>query len=451
MLKVEIIKTASLGNRGYLVHDGVKAVAIDVQRDYDRWQEAAREAGVVISYVLETHMHNDYVTGGFKLAQLLDAIYVIPTDSGQTFEAQEVNDGDIISVGTLKVTALHTPGHTQNHMSYVVSDGETTAVYTGGSVLYGTVGRSDLISKDMTRSLTEAQYDSAQKLIKKVTSSAELFPTHGFGSFCSSSEGSGADSSTLENEKRTNVAYTSKDKSEFIETILSGLSTYPRYYTHMGKMNQNGPENMLLKPIEKLSADKLKAMLAHDEWVIDIRDRKLYAARHPAGVAGFELGDSFSSYIGWIIPWGDNISLVGDSSEDLDAAQIQLGRIGMDQFVGRVSNDMPAYFAFGQEGSYPVKKFKDLAEVLDRDSIVILDVRALAEWDKGHIEYAIHIPLYDLLKRMNELPRDKNIWIHCGSGYRASIGASLADKAGLTVTLIDDDFSEAPDQILAKN
>lgn len=451
MLKVEIIKTASLGNRGYLVHDGIWAIAIDVQRDYDRWQKAAQEADVVISHVLETHMHNDYVTGGYKLAQLLNAIYVIPADSGQTFEAQEVNDGGRISVGTLKVTALHTPGHTPNHMSYVVTDGKTTAVYTGGSVLYGTVGRSDLISKDMTRPLTEAQYDSAQKLIEKVTSSAQLYPTHGFGSFCSSSEGSGAESSTLEDEKKTNIAYTSKDKSEFIETILSGLSTYPRYYAHMGKMNQAGPEDMLLKPIEKLSANKLKAMLAHDEWVVDIRDRKVYAARHPVGAAGFELADSFSSYIGWIIPWGDNITLVGDSSEDLDAAQTQLGRIGMDQFVGHVSDDMPAYFALGQARSYPIKKFNDLAGALQQDRPTIIDVRTPAEWGESHIDGATNIPLYDLLDRMDELPKDKTIWIHCGSGYRASIGASLVDKIGLSVALIDDDFSEAPGKILAKN
>jgi hydroxyacylglutathione hydrolase len=233
-----------------------------------------RKRRVKITHVLETHMHNDYVTGGYKLAQEVGALYVVPTKSGQSFTAHEVQDDEVISVGKLTVRALHTPGHTPHHMSYEVVDGVKSAVFTGGGVLYGTVGRPDLISKEMTQPLAEAQYESAQKLVEKIEESAQVFPTHGFGSFCSSAPGTGADASTLAEEKKVNIAYTSASKQDFITTIIAGLGAYPRYYAHMGKMNQDGPSEMTIRPIESLDADQLKSMLAHDEWVIDIRDRK---------------------------------------------------------------------------------------------------------------------------------------------------------------------------------
>lgn len=440
-MHVEIIKTASLGNRGYLVHDGTVAVAVDVQRDFQRWTQFAKEAQVKITHVLETHMHNDYVTGGYKLAQEVGALYVVPTKSGQSFAAHEVQDDEVISAGKLTVRALHTPGHTPHHMSYEVVDGVKSAVFTGGGVLYGTVGRPDLISKEMTQPLAEAQYESAQKLVEKVEESAQVFPTHGFGSFCSSAPGTGADASTLAEEKKVNIAYTSASKQDFITTIIAGLGAYPRYYAHMGKMNQDGPSEMTIRPIESLDADQLKSMLAHDEWVIDIRDRKAYAASHPKGAAGFEMADSFSTYLGWLIPWGDALTLVGDSKEDLEAAQIQLGRIGMDQFVAHATDDMTSYFAAGEKQSYKVKNFEDLKKATEDESQYVLDVRTPEDWKVSHIKDSVNIPLYDLLDRVDELPKDRMIWVHCASGYRASIAASLLDRSGRNVVLISDTFS----------
>lgn len=440
-MHVEIIKTASLGNRGYLVHDGTVAVAVDVQRDFQRWTQFAKEAQVKITHVLETHMHNDYVTGGYKLAQEVGALYVVPTKSGQSFTAHEVQDDEVISVGKLTVRALHTPGHTPHHMSYEVVDGVKSAVFTGGGVLYGTVGRPDLISKEMTQPLAEAQYESAQKLVEKIEESAQVFPTHGFGSFCSSAPGTGADASTLAEEKKVNIAYTSASKQDFITTIIAGLGAYPRYYAHMGKMNQDGPSEMTIRPIESLDADQLKSMLAHDEWVIDIRDRKAYAASHPKGAAGFEMADSFSTYLGWLIPWGDALTLVGDSKEDLEAAQIQLGRIGMDQFVAHATDDMTSYFAAGEKQSYKVKNFEDLKKATEDESQYVLDVRTPEDWKVSHIKDSVNIPLYDLLDRVDELPKDRMIWVHCASGYRASIAASLLDRSGRNVVLISDTFS----------
>ena len=439
-MKIEIIKTASLGNRGYLIHDGSVAIAVDVQRDYERWVAKASELGVDITYVLETHMHNDYVTGGYILSQEVEAQYVIPADSGQSFKATEAYDGDNFTIGRLSLSAIRTPGHTLNHTTYVITDGVSSAAFTGGGVLYGTVGRPDLISNDLTEKLTASQYDSAKKISRVLSDTTQIFPTHGFGSFCSSAPGSGANASTLADEKRTNLVYTTPTKQAFINTIISGLNAYPRYYAQMGKMNQSGPAEMKLKPVEKLLPNMLKTLLAHDEWVVDIRNRKVYAAGHPAGAAGFELADSFSSYVGWIIPWGDAITLVGDNSEDLITAQTQLGRIGMDSFVKYSTNDTVSYAAAGPKRTYPVKQFRELA-ISIQDEPFILDVRTPAEYKVEHITSSYNIPLYDLTAQIDDLPKDKNIWVHCASGYRASIGASLIDRTGRSVILIDDDFN----------
>jgi rhodanese-related sulfurtransferase len=247
----------------------------------------------------------------------------------------------------------------------------------------------------------------------------------------------------MADEKRTNIAYTTPDKASFIKTILAGLGAYPRYYAHMGQLNKSGPEDMKIAPIVSLSTKRLKTMLSHDEWIIDIRDRKAYAAKHPHGAAGFELADSFSTYAGWIIPWGDSITLVGDDPKKITEAQMQLGRIGMDAVVQHATDDMQAYFAAGQERSYPVKNFKDVNAVRKDEASIVLDVRTPDDWKASHISESHNIPLYEILERMNELPRDKQIWVHCASGYRASIAASLIDRTGRSVVLISDSFSNA--------
>ncbi len=208
-MKIKTIATESLGNRGYLIHDDEIGVVVDLQRDHGRWVEAAKAAEVQITHVFETHMHNDYVTGGYQLAREIGATYVIPAHSGTSFKANELADGETIETGSLSITGLHTPGHTERHMSFKVTDGKDSAVFTGGGILYGTVGRTDLVSKEMTDKLTHAQYDSAQRLASELADDTAIFPTHGFGSFCSSADGSGASESTMAVEKQSNVAFTS--------------------------------------------------------------------------------------------------------------------------------------------------------------------------------------------------------------------------------------------------
>lgn len=447
-MKIKTIATETLGNRGYLIYADSIGIAIDVQRDYGRWADAAKAAGVQITHVLETHMHNDYVTGGYQLAQELDATYVIPANSGTTFKAKELTDGKTIKTGSLKITGFHTPGHTEHHMSYKVTDRTNSAVFTGGGILYGTVGRTDLVSKEMARQLTHAQYDSAQKLASEIDDETEVFPTHGFGSFCSSAKGSDAKESTIAKEKKSNIVFTTS-KDEFVKQILAGLGPYPRYYAHMGSMNQAGPAPVQQLHMHEYSTDVMASWLQQkNAWVIDVRSRKLFAANHPEGAIGIELGKSFATYTGWILPWEDRLLLVGDAENDLRDAYTELTRIGMEQFVDGATNGMQPYLTAANESNYSVKSFDDLKSLAEMP--YVLDVRLKSDWIDKHVKNSTNIPLHELSQHINEIPNDVDVWVHCASGYRSSIAASLLDKFGKQPVLIDDDFKKAVDINLTK-
>lgn len=443
-MNVETLETPTLGNRGYLIHDDTIALAVDVQRDYSRWLTAAETAGVTITHVFETHMHNDYVTGGYKLAQHIHAEYIIPAHSSQQFSATTSNDGDTYTVGGLTVTAIHTPGHTAHHMSYAVTDGQKSIVCTGGGLLYGTVGRTDLISEDQTQNLTVAQYDSAHKLIHTLPGTTDVLPTHGFGSFCSSSDGSDATASTLDVEAKTNVAFT-HDKVAFIDIILKGLGPYPRYYAHMGSANQSGPGDVRQLHIHDYDPEDIAhALKAEHSWVVDVRSRKAFAAQHPEAAVGIELGNSFATYSGWLLPWSDDITLVGDSEQEIRTAHEELSRIGMDAFISGATHSLESYLSAAPLKSYNLQSFHDLQRVLGADeSPFIVDVRLPSDWRGAHIQGSHNIPLHELMEKIDTLPRDMPIWVHCASGYRASIAASLIDRTGRTPILIDDAFATA--------
>lgn len=442
-MQVETISTESLGNRGYLVHDGEIAVVIDAQRDYQRWAEVATAVGAKITYVLETHMHNDYVTGGYQLAKSLGATYVVPAGSGVSFQAQEIKDQEMIRTGSFTLTGLLTPGHTEHHMSYAATDENTTAVFTGGGILYGTVGRSDLVSREKTKPLAHAQYDSAQRLADMLEDTASIFPTHGFGSFCSSSAGTGASESTLGSEKKHNIVFTT-ERDEFVRQIIAGLGPYPRYYAHMGQANQAGPA-----PVEQLHVhanspeDIAHQLQQKNTWVIDIRSRTLFAAHHPQGALGIELGQSFATYLGWLVPWSDNILLVGDTEQMLQEAYTELSRIGMDPFVQGATSDVSAYLAAAPKASYRVVSFDGLKALSETRQPVVLDVRLASDWGISHIPASINLPLHELMARLEELPASEEIWVHCASGYRASIASSILDRFGYTPVLINDSYEKA--------
>jgi hydroxyacylglutathione hydrolase len=442
MPEVVTIQTPALGDRSYLIHDETEAVVVDPQRDIGRVLAAAESRGVRITHVLETHIHNDYVTGGLALAGQTGAAYVVAASEDVSFECLAVRDNDQISTGSITVTVMHTPGHTPGHLSYALSEagGNVVAVFTGGSMLYGAVGRTDLISPDQTEPLTRAQYRSVRRLAAELPADAAVYPTHGFGSFCSATPTSGT-SSTIGNERQVNVALRSEETA-FVEELIAGLNAYPRYYAHMGPMNRRGPQAPAPSRPARADAADLRRRIDSGEWIVDLRERRAFARAHIAGTISIELGDPFSTYLGWTIPWGAPLTVIGDHPDQVTEAQLQLTRIGIDQIAAAATGPTEALASGGKISSYRVTDFGALAAEWDRPGTVILDVRRPDEWQRSHLNGAVHIPFWELEQRTAEVPAGQ-VWVHCASGFRASIGASILDRAGRDVVHVDDDWERA--------
>ncbi|WP_298180932.1 MBL fold metallo-hydrolase [Saccharomonospora sp.] len=442
-MHVEVVRTDALGDRSYLVHDGTVGVVIDPQRDFDRIENLARERGVRISHVAETHLHNDYVTGGPELARRHGAVHLVGDTEGLDYEATRLGSGDRLDIGALSLTAVATPGHTDNHLAYVVDHDGEQAVFSGGSLLYGSVGRPDLVDPARTTELAKAQYRSARRIAEHVSDDAVLYPTHGFGSFCSSGPATTAESSTIGEQRRTNHALTDTDEDHFVERLLANLTEYPSYYAHMAPLNRAGPNAPSLEVPEPLDLEALRRRLADGEWVVDLRDRVAFATKHLEGTVSFEYGDGmrFTTFLGWTLPWLDPVTLVG-SEEEVRAAIRDLSRIGIDDPDVALGDPAGPFADRLPTSSYPSVGWADLVAEFERGAPAVLDVRRIDEYEGGHIEGALNIPLHELFTRINEMDDDR-IWVHCASGYRASTAASLLDRAGYDVVHIDDDFADA--------
>ena len=456
MIDVEVIETSSLGDRSYLATDGEVAVVVDPQRDVDRVLALAGRLGVRISHVVETHVHNDYVSGGLELARLTGATYVMSAEDDVAFARTGVVDGDVLEASSrMRLRVLGTPGHTFHHLSYVLEgpigvggrDGPQ-GVFTGGSLLYGTTGRTDLLGDEHAHTLARAQHASARSMADALPDGAQVWPTHGFGSFCTASPASGTES-TLGHEKEVNpVLRLARD--EFVRETLSGLGAYPAYYAHMGALNTAGPAPVDLRPPMTADPAELARRLVAGEWVVDLRHRKAYLDSHLTGTVSLGLDGAMATWLGWMSPHQAPITLLGEDPAQVAQAQRELVRIGVDHVVAAATGE-PEGLAEDprQLAGLPSASFADLAAELSGGRAtdlppaqVVLDVRLGTEWDASHVRGAVHVPLPELDGRLAEVP-DGAVWVHCGSGYRATAAASLLARAGRTVVVIDDIYGDA--------
>jgi len=451
MVEVLQIETPTLGDRSYLAHDGDVAVVIDPQRDIDRVTALAGRHGVRITHVAETHVHNDYVSGGLALSRAAGAVYLVSAADPVSFRREPARDGDAVQIGpAMRLRALATPGHTFNHLSYVLeAGGQVAGVFTGGSLLFGSTGRPDLLGPASTPALARAQHASARRLARELPDSAEIFPTHGFGSFCAATQAQST-ASTIGREKQCNPALT-LDERAYVEALLAGLDAYPSYYAHMAPANLAGPAGPDLSPPRPAGADQIRRAIESGEWVVDLRDRVAFCAGFVPGSFSFPLDGSFASYLGWILPWGTPVTLLGETPEQVARAQRELARIGIDR---------PAAAAAGRpeqwSGGRPLARlqratFAGLAAAAGPGQggeggkggrLVVLDVRRRLEWADGHVAGAIHIPFSDLPGRAGELPPGE-VWVYCHSGYRATVAASILAALGRQVVSVDEDFVRA--------
>ena len=444
-LTVRTLETPSLGDRSYVVHDGEVAFVVDPQRDIDRVLEVLEADGVRLTHVFETHIHNDYVTGGLALAERTGAQYLVNGEDDVSFVRTPVADGQVVEVGgRMRVTALATPGHTFTHLSYLLVDAaaegdQHVGVFSGGSLLYGATGRPDLLGPEHTHALVHHQHASAHRLAELLPDEAEVYPTHGFGSFCSATQ-SDATSSTIGREKQANPVLT-QDEQTYVDELLAGLGPWPAYYAHMAPANAAGPSEPDLSLPAVADATELRQRIEAGEWVVDLRNRTAFAAGHAPGTLNFGLDGGFATYLGWLVAWGTPITLLGETAEDVAEAQRELVRIGIDRPAAHATGG-PEDWSDRELSSFPTATFADLAQVRHHREVSVLDVRRADEHDAARIAGAVNIPLHELWDRLADVPAGE-VWVHCAGGYRASVAASMLDAAGRRLVAIDDSFDNA--------
>jgi rhodanese-related sulfurtransferase/glyoxylase-like metal-dependent hydrolase (beta-lactamase superfamily II) len=385
-------------------------------------------------------MHNDYVSGGLVLARKYQAKYITNADDPVAFERVAAHDLDEFSIGNFGIKALHTPGHTFTHLSYILIDelGKSTGIFTGGSLLHGSTGRPDLLGQDHAAKLAQLQHGSAHRITEFLSDAVPIYPTHGFGSFCAATSTSGS-ASIIQDEKRGNPALL-LTVERFVSETLAGLDVYPAYYKHMGPANLAGAGPIDLSELSRLSSDELLKRIASDSWVVDLRDKDSWAKAHLAGTLNFGVSGSFATYLGWLFPYDKELVLISDKADDISVAQRELVRIGIDRpsasFVGVMDN-------FAEVLDAQVVQFKDVPEALTNSEIVVLDVRRNSERQASHIKGSKHIPLHELEGRIGELSKEKTYWVHCAGAYRASIATSIIQNAGLKIVLINEPYEKA--------
>ena len=437
-----------------MVHDGEVAFVVDPQRDIDRVLAILDEHAVRLTDVFETHLHNDYLTGGLALAQRTGASYHVNADDEVSFERTPIRDGVTVAVGTrMRVTAISTPGHTFTHLSYALSDGlpdvddeaadagvdASVGVFSGGSLLFGATGRPDLLGEEHADDLARQQHASAHRLVDLLPADADVYPTHGFGSFCAATQ-SDATESTIGQEKESNPVLT-QDEETYVRELLDGLGAWPAYYAHMMPANAEGPSEPDLSPPATADAAELRRRIEDGEWVVDLRNRTAFAAGHAPGTFNFGINGAFATYLGWLITVGTPVTLLGETPDDVAEAQRELVRIGIDRPAAQATGG-PENWTEGQLASFSTATFADLEQVRHHRDVVILDVRRADEYASARIKGAYNIPIHELPGRVAEVP-DGEVWVHCASGYRASIAASLIDASGRTPVAVDDSFENA--------
>jgi hydroxyacylglutathione hydrolase len=442
-MKYELFVTPGLGDNSYLLVSGGEAAAVDPQRDAWRFLAVAHAQKLRVRYVLETHVHNDYVSGALEIKKAAGAEIAVPAQGRYEFPSRAMAEGDEVRVGALRIVAWETPGHTPEHLAWLVyEDGnrDPVALFSGGSLIVGSAGRTDLLGPEQTDRLTRAQFRSLRRLAA-LPRSVPLLPTHGAGSFCTAGSSSMHRTTTIGTELDGNPALASREEEAFVRQQLTGLRAYPAYYAHMAPINRAGPAVLSRLPIPGgLGADEVARRMEAGAWLVDGRSRRAFAGAHVPGALNVELDSSFSTYVGWLTPFNTPLvlALPEPGRSALEEAMTQLIRIGYERVEGFLEGGLDAWQAAGRPTrSYPTATIDDLCQAyLEGRPIQVLDVRQQAEWETGRVPGSLHIHVGELPARLDEVPRDAEVWTTCASGHRASIAASLLDRAGVPVRLV---------------
>ena len=429
-----------LGHLSTLIADpsaGLAAV-IDPRRDVDVYLTAAADAGVRISHVVETHLHNDYVSGGRDLANLTGAVHVIGAGAELAHDHRPARHGDGFDVGSLRFTVLDTPGHTPEHVAYAVTDtsraNEPLLLFTGGSLLVGSVGRTDLLGAEHALPYAQSMFRSLHEVILPHEDFVTIYPTHGAGSLCST-DIAATPTSTIGFERRHNPMLQPTDVDRFARRLLEGQPTVPRYFARMRPMNQAGPRLLggRVPPPRPLSVDEARAAIAGEALVIDLRTPAAHALAHIPGSLSIPADASFGTWLGWVVEPDRPLIFLLESHADWDDAVRQSLRIGYENVLGHLHGGFGAWAeAGGTIESNGRLTVDELAARFGDGPVapLVIDVRQASEYVAGHVPGSLHLTAGSLPDRLADLPRDRPIATICASGYRASVAASLLRSAG---------------------
>jgi hydroxyacylglutathione hydrolase len=425
-----------IAHSSYLLGGSTECAIIDPRRDVGIYIDAAKDMGMKITHILETHLHADFISGHIDLARETGAEIVVPKSGKCSFPHRGVSEGDVLNIQDLEIKILETPGHTPEHISYVVTDKsrgrEPVCVFCGDALFVGDVGRPDMFP-DRAEELASKLYSSLHEKLLKLPDFCEIYPAHGAGSLCGRAMGAKR-TSTIGYEKKFNQPLHIEDADLFIKSLTTNMPPLPDHFNRCSAINGKGPVPVnQLSNLKAIPPLEFKNEIERDDSVVlDIRSYDAYGGQHVPGSYNIDFGGNFAIFAAWVIPEDKNILLIVEPERQALEASVWLRRVGLDNITGFLEGGMFAWsregLAAGHVSQLSVHELNDMIAA-DKD-ILVVDVRSPGEFKKSHIEGALNIPAPELRTRYRELDESRPVSLICSTGHRSSLGASILKMNG---------------------
>ncbi len=435
---VEQLYTNCLSEAAYFIADDGEAAVIDPLRDIDAYLQLAEKHDAKIKYIFETHFHADFVSGHLDLAKATGATIVYGPQTNASFQFYMAKDGEVFTIGNLKIKAIHTPGHTLESTCYLLLDAEDRehSIFTGDTLFVGDVGRPDLFSGNMSKEeLASMMYDSLNNKLKPLSDHVIVYPAHGPGSACGKSLGKET-FSTIATQKATNYALKDQSREEFIKEVTSGLNAPPAYFPVNAQINAKGYESLdtiRATALQPLSVAAFEERVTGGAWILDSRPSSVFTEGFVPESISIGLDGRFAEWAGSILPFDQELVLVTEAGKEEETV-IRLARVGLDKVTGYLEGGFEAWQQAGKTIDLIIDvEPEELAMDIPFDNrLQVIDVRKPAEFESGHVKGAENIPLNELSNplHMAQIDDDANLYVHCAGGYRSVIACSLMKKEG---------------------
>ncbi|MDY0388133.1 MAG: rhodanese-like domain-containing protein [Methanolobus sp.] len=433
---IQQIFTEKIAHSSYILAGDKTCAIIDPRRDIEIYLEMARELGVKITHILETHLHADFISGHVDLAQRTGATIYAPFAADYDFEYIALLEGDSFSIESIRLDILETPGHTPEHISYVVTDSsrgeEPIALFCGDTIFVGDIGRPDIFP-GRAEELASKLYDTLHEKLLKLPDFCEIYPAHGAGSLCGRAMAAKR-SSTIGYEKKYNYALNINERADFIKSLTNNMPDAPDHFNRCTNVNRKGPERVKELPAPKALNNIQFMEKMKDANILDVRIFESFGGQHISQAYNIDSKANFPTYSGWLLPPEKDILIVSDNYSEVFDACIQLQRVGLDKIAGYLENGMYGWVTDG----LPTKHVPQISspelhsQINNGEMMTLLDVRTASEYDKFHIKGAVNIPVHELKERHTEINDDAETILICGSGRRSSMGCSILLQNGFT-------------------